>query len=79
MSSVYKKVNELVFGKAKDPNDPMNKILPDLVEAVIASCKDDAWPDEVKACISSASGTDPKAADTCIEKMPGSSLWQRQL
>ncbi len=55
---------------AKEPNDPMNKLLPDIVDAVVRSCAEDEWPDDVKSCMLAASATDTHAADTCIAKMP---------
>jgi hypothetical protein len=54
---------------AKDPNDPMTKLLPDILAAVVASCQEDEWPDDVKDCLVSAEPTDTHAADRCIEKM----------
>lgn len=55
---------------SKDPNDPIAKLLPQLVEAVIASCDQDGWPPEVKDCIAHADASDSHAADRCIERMP---------
>jgi hypothetical protein len=55
---------------SKDPNDPMAKMMPQLIEAVIASCNEDGWPDDVKGCIAGASDSDPSIAQRCVEKMP---------
>lgn len=55
---------------SKNPNDPMNKMLPDLIQAVITSCDEDAWPADVKDCLLAASPSDSRAANTCLEKMP---------
>lgn len=55
---------------SKDPSDPMSKMMPQLIEAVIASCNEDGWPDDVKGCIATADASNSHAAESCIEKMP---------
>jgi hypothetical protein len=48
----------------------MVKMIPQIVDAVVASCTDDTWPPEVQDCLVAASVTDSNAAERCLDKLP---------
>ena len=69
-AAVAGRMDEIVRSEpAADPGDPLIKALPQLIAAVVASCREDAWPADVKTCFISAR-RDGHLVDHCIERMP---------
>jgi hypothetical protein len=70
-ASVGARMKEMAAAEmAKNPGDPTAAVLPALIEAVVASCTEDGWSDEVKGCLMSLSASDTSAAQKCIDQMP---------
>jgi hypothetical protein len=68
--AVGRRLEELTRAElAKTPDDLMQKLLPKLGAAVVASCNEDGWNDGAKNCFASAADDDPNVVQRCLDQL----------